>query len=190
MVMKCHCLMFACALYLYLGPRTRSDFGFHDDGAPTGYTTFPKTMLSLYLLGFVGEFDWDTFDTDSLKAFLCLFIFIVVIVLLNVLIAIVGESYANARQDNTRVGIYYRLKIELISEMEPVAWRLPSWLREIEDEASIKKRLEDAIKQHNADPVAAVQADTRRAIAPLQDKIEKLEADLAEVLKLLRARPA
>ena len=110
--------------------------------------------------------------------------------MLNVLIAIVGESYRNARQDNTRIGIYYRLKIELIAEMEPVAWRLlPSRLREIEDEASIKKRLEYALKQHNADPVAAVQADTRRAIAPLQDKIEKLEADLAEVLKLLRARP-
>ena len=116
-----------------------------------------------------------------------MFIFIVVIILLNVLIEIVGTSYAEARDDS--VGIYYRLKIELISEMEPVAWRLPSWLREIEDEASIKKRLEYALKQHNADPVAAVQADTRRAIAPLQDKIEKLEADLAEVLKLLRARP-
>ena len=37
---------------------------------------------------------------------------------------------------------------------------------------------------------AMVQADKRRAIAPLQDKIEKLEADLAEVLKLLRARTA
>ena len=183
-------LMFASAFYLYLGPRTRSDFGFHDDGEPTEYTTFPKTMLSLYLLGFVGEFDWKTFDTGSLRALICLFIFIVVIVLLNVLIAIVGESYRNARQDNTRIGIYYRLKIELIAEMEPVAWRLlPSRLREIEDEASIKKRLEYALKQHNADPVAAVQADTRRAIAPLQDKIEKLEADLAEVLKLLRARP-
>ena len=183
-------LMFASAFYLYLGPRTRSDFGFHDDGEPTEYTTFPKTMLSLYLLGFVGEFDWKTFDTGSLRALICLFIFIVVIVLLNVLIAIVGESYRNARQDNTRIGIYYRLKIELIAEMEPVAWRLlPSRLREIEDEASIKKRLEYALKQHNADPVAAVQADTRRAIAPLQDKIEKLEADLAEVLQLLRARP-
>ena len=180
-------LMFASAFYLYLGPRTRSDFGFHDDGAPTGYTTFPKTMLSLYLLLFVHEFDWYAFDTDSLRALICLFIFIVVIILLNVLIEIVGTSYAEARDDS--VGIYYRLKIELISEMEPVARFLPSRLREIEDEASIKKRLEYALKQHNADPVAAVQADTRRAIAPLQDKIEKLEADLAEVLKLLRARP-
>ena len=122
-----------------------------------------------------------------MRALICLFIFIVVIILLNVLIEIVGTSYAEARDDS--VGIYYRLKIELISEMEPVARFLPSRLREIEDEASIKKRLEYALKQHNADPVAAVQADTRRAIAPLQDKIEKLEADLAEVLKLLRAGP-
>ena len=77
-------LMFASALYLHLGQRTRSDFGFHDDGAPTGYTTFPKTMLSLYLLGFVGEFDWDTFDTYALRVLICLFIFIVIVVLLNV----------------------------------------------------------------------------------------------------------
>ena len=75
---------------LYLGPRTGSEFGFHDDGAPNAYSSLKKTMMSLYLLGFVGDFDLDQFDTPALELLLALFIFVTVVVLLNVLIAIVG----------------------------------------------------------------------------------------------------
>ena len=75
-------MMFASAFYLYLGPRKSDEFGFHDDGAPSAFGTFPYTIYNLILLGlrprpsfgdsmpsmrpihagFVGEFDPDNFD--------------------------------------------------------------------------------------------------------------------------------
>ena len=44
-------LMFASAFYLYLGPRMSDEFGFHDDGAPSAFGTFPYTIYNLILLG-------------------------------------------------------------------------------------------------------------------------------------------
>ena len=170
--------------------RQQSSKSQYDDGAPTGYTTFPKTMLSLYLLGFVGEFDWDTFDTYALRALICLFIFIVVIVLLNVLIAIVGESYANAREDKTRVGIYYRLKIELILETNAMVKYLPTQLRKIEDEDSIKQRLLIALKQQKddteADPVRESEERTKQELADVKRELAAMAATQQIILAKLQ----
>jgi hypothetical protein len=44
-------MMFASAFYLYLGPRKSDEFGFHDDGAPSAFGTFPYTIFNLILLG-------------------------------------------------------------------------------------------------------------------------------------------
>ena len=44
-------MMFASAFYLYLGPRKSDEFGFHDDGAPSAFGTFPYTIYNLILLG-------------------------------------------------------------------------------------------------------------------------------------------
>ena len=44
-------MMFASAFYLYLGPRKYDEFGFHDDGAPSAFGTFPYTTYNLILLG-------------------------------------------------------------------------------------------------------------------------------------------
>jgi hypothetical protein len=37
-------LAFASTFYLYLGPRHKSDFGFHDDGAPNAYGNFARPI--------------------------------------------------------------------------------------------------------------------------------------------------
>ena len=73
-------MMFASAFYLYLGPRKSDEFGFHDDGAPSAFGTFPYTIYNLILLGFVGEFDPDNFDEVAVRILLVFFILVVMIV--------------------------------------------------------------------------------------------------------------
>ena len=94
-------MMFASAFYLYLGPRKSDEFGFHDDGAPSAFGTFPYTIYNLILLGprarcpsvgnstpstrpvragFVGEFDPDNFDEVAVRVLLVFFILVVMIV--------------------------------------------------------------------------------------------------------------
>ena len=125
---------------------------------------------------------------------------VVVIVQLNILIAIVSDSYDAAMAKSE--ALYYRAKLELVTETAWAAKYFPKQLLSKFDEAWIKKRLAAALEENEDgdDPgrttditrrvQRAVQADTLRAVAPLQDKIKKLEADLAEVLQILRARPA
>ena len=144
------------------------------------------------MFGFVGEFEWDVFDTYALRALVCLFIFIVVIVLLNVLIAIVGESYEKAREDKTRVGIYYRLKIELITDMNPVA--NPFGLQKEEKPREIAKRLTKALEKHkeevdeddtDATRLAAIRNSeerTNKKLAEMEKKIDELKTLLQENL--------
>ena len=54
------------------------------------------------------------------------FIFVVIVVLLNVLIAIVSDSYdlSMAKAE----ALYYRSRLELITETAPIASRLPTWM--------------------------------------------------------------
>ena len=176
-------LMFATTLYLYLGPRTRSDYDHHDEGQSTGYSTFPKTMLSLYLLGFVGDFDLDTFDDKALKLILALFIFVVVVVLLNVLIAIVSNSH-DSISDKIAAGLFYRSRLDYITDATPVAKLLPSFLKSRDDEKRIKERLQDALAQHKEDVsnddtdaarLAAIrefEAKTNRRLGAMESKID------------------
>ena len=101
------------------------------------------------------------------------------------LIAIVGESYANARQDNTRVGIYYRLKIELIEEMAPIARLLRH--KSMNSEETIKEGLEYALKHHNAevDPVHESQERTKKKLDTVEKKLAETREDLSETQQQL-----
>ena len=170
-------------------------------GAPNAFESVRMTIFSLLLLGFIGDYDLDNYPNPADRTYLVLFLVVVVIVQLNILIAIVSDSYDAAMAKSE--ALYYRSHLELVGETAMIASRcIPQWLLPTIDEDWIKKRLaaalEDAADEEDQGRInytsertrAAVQADTRRAIAPLQDKIEKLEADLAEVLKLLRARTA
>ena len=191
-------LMFGSAFYLYLGQREAEEYGFHDDGAPSAFESVKMTIFSLLLLGFIGDYDLDNYPNPADRTYLVLFLVVVVIIQLNILIAIVSDSYDAAMSKSE--ALYYRANLELLTETAWAAKRLPRRLLPTIDEDWIEERLAVALKEQDDDDRgrivditrrtrAAVQVDTRRAIAPLQDKIEQLEADLAEVLQLLRARP-
>ena len=151
------------------------------------------SIFSLLLLAFVGDYDLDNYPNPADRTYLVLFLVVVVIVQLNILIAIVSDSYDAAIAKSE--ALYYRSHLELVTETAWAAKRFPRRLLPTIDEAWIKTRLAAALEDNDDGDDqgrinytsertrAAVQADTRRAIAPLQDKIEKLEADLAEVLK-------
>ena len=122
---------------------------------------------------------------------------VVVIVQLNILIAIVSDSYDAAMAKSE--GLYYRSHLELVSETAWAARRFPRRLLPRIDEAWIKKRLAAALEETKGGDDdqgrinytsqrtrAMVQADTRRAIADLE---ARMDAKFDEVLKLLRARP-
>ena len=112
--------------------------------------------------------------------------------MLNVLIAIVSNSHADS--EKIAAGLFYRSRLEYIIETAPVrgkttyrgGWRfLPSWLRQIEDEDSIKERLKEALAQHKdaseADPVRESEERTKTELAAMQTKIDKL-TDMLQAL--------
>ena len=99
--------------------------------------------------------------------------------------------------------LYYRAHLELVGETAMIARRIPQWLLPEIDKYWIKTRLAAALKDaddgddqgrinYTSERTrAAVQADTRRAIADLEERmVERMDAKFDEVLKLLRARPA
>ena len=160
------------------------------------------TIFSLLLLGFIGDYDLDNYPNPADRTYLVLFLVVVVIVQLNILIAIVSDSYGAAMAKSE--ALYYRAHLELVGETATIASRyIPQRLLPKVDEDWIKKRLaaalEDAddgedqgrINYTSERTRAAVQADTRRAIADLEERmVERMDAKFDEVLQLLRARPA
>jgi len=184
-----------------LGTRHVDTFGFHDDdGAQNAFESVRMTVFSLLLLSFTGDFEADNFPTQVDKALLIVYLLVTVVVQLNILIAIVSDSYDAARA--TGKALYYRAHLELVTETSWIANRLlPRRLLPTIDEDWIKWRLATVLKEQDDDDRgrivditrrtrAAVQADTRRAIADLEERmVERMDAKFDEVLKLLRARP-
>ena len=79
--------MFTDVLYLRNGGIESTAFGFHDDGAPTPFAPISTAFQSLFLLAFVGDFDFDAYVGNLWNVVLFdLFVFLVVIVMMNVLI--------------------------------------------------------------------------------------------------------
>ena len=74
----------------------------------------------------VGYFDADNFDKVVLRVLLVFYIIVVIVIFLNVLIAIVSDSYdlSMAKAE----GLYLRSRLELITETAPIASRLPRWM--------------------------------------------------------------
>ena len=100
--------------------------------------------MRLIRAGFIGEFDPDNFDEEVVRCLLVFYVLVVMVVLLNVLIAIVSDSYdiSMAKAE----ALYYRSRLELITEMGPVAsLLLPKWMQ-----PEVIKKLADALKAADA----------------------------------------
>ena len=192
-------LLFGSVFYLRLGTRHADTFGFHKIGAPNAFESVRMTIFSLLLFSFTGDVDPDNFPTHVDKALLVVYLLVTVVVQLNILIAIVGDSYDAARA--TGKALYYRAHLELVTETSWIANRLlPRRLLPTVDDRWIKERLAVALREQGDDDRgrivditrrtrAAVQADTQRAIADLEERmVERMDAKLDEVLQLLRAR--
>jgi hypothetical protein len=194
-------LMFGSAFYLYLGQLEAEEYGFHDDGAPNSFESAKMTMFSLLLLAFVGDYDLDNYPRPADRGYLVLFLVVVVVVQLNILIAIVSDSYDAAMAKSE--ALYYRANFELVTETAWAEKCFPNWLLPTINQVWIKKRLAAALDENEDgdDPgrtvditrrvQRAVHADMRRAVAELEDRMNKrMDARFDEVLELLRARPA
>ena len=156
--------------------------------------------MRLIRAGFIGEFDPDNFDEVVVRYLLVFYVLVVMVVLLNVLIAIVSDSYdiSMAKAE----ALYYRSRLELITETAPIASRLPKWMLPTNDEESITESITEALddlKKDKADDpnrlnytINAVEAivenrsqRTEQNLREMAATQQRLEAELAETRKEL-----
>ena len=143
--------------------------------------------MRLIHAGFVGEFDPDNFDQVVVRCLLVFYVLVVMVVLLNVLIAIVSDSYdiSMAKAE----ALYYRSRFELITETAPIASRLPKlpqWMQpEAIKELAYARKLVDELEARlvlaNPDEAAAARAelaDAQKAADALLDAFAAQEAAL------------
>ena len=189
-------LAFGSAFYLYLGQHEAEYYGFHDDGAPNAFESVRMTIFSLLLLGFIGDYDLDNYPNPADRTYLVLFLVVVVIVQLNILIAIVSDSYDAAMAKSE--GLYYRSHLELVSETAWAAKLFPRRLLPRIDKYWIEERLAAALEDGDDGEDqgrinytsqrtrAMVQADTRRAIAPINRNIAEINRNIAELQEMMQ----
>ena len=167
-------------------------------GAPNAYESVRMTIFSLLLLGFIGDYDLDNFPRHADRTYLVLFLVVVVIIQMNILIAIVSDSYDAAMAKSE--ALYYRSHLELVTETATIASRcIPQWLLPKIEEDWIKERLSDALEEsdegedqgrinYTSERVrAAVQADTKRAVAAFEERmVERMDAMDAKFEEILQ----
>ena len=111
------------------------------------------------------------------------------LVLLNVLIAIVSKSHDDIT-GKIAAGLFYRSRLEYITETTPVARLLPSWLRREEDGDSIKERLREALAQHKdaseADHVRESEERTKQELADVKRELAAMAATQQIILTKLQ----
>ena len=137
----------------------------------------------------IGSFGTETYSTLLTGGIFTAFILWIVITMMNILIAIVSDSYDAARASGK--ALYYRAHLSLVSETAKIASRcIPRRLLPTIDEAWIAKCLLAALAEREEDrgriveitrrTRAAVDADTRRALA-------RNNAELREMMRQLLA---
>ena len=149
--------------------------------------------MRLIRAGFIGEFDPDNFDEVVVRYLLVFYVLVVMVVLLNVLIAIVSDSYdiSMAKAE----GLFLRSRCELITETAPIASRLPKWMLPTNDEESITESITEALddlKKDKADDpnrlnytINAIEAIVDHSERQTGHRIDAVETELAEARKEL-----
>ena len=110
-VLCCIAAMFGHIFYLLLSTEA---LDFHDDDAPHPFENYRDTFWTLYQT-LLGEYDLDAFPDIYTKSFFFIYSFFVMIIFLNVLIAIVSDSYDMVLVNSGE--IFWRSRLELIAEM-------------------------------------------------------------------------
>ena len=156
------------------------------------------SIFSLLLLSFTGDFDADNYPTHVDQALLVTYLLVTVIVQLNILIAIVSDSYDAARASGK--ALYYRAHLSLVSETAKIASRcIPRRLLPTIDEAWIanylaapREREEDRgrIVEITRRTRAAVDSDTRRALARNNAELREMMRQLLAARRYRTRRPS
>jgi len=167
------------------------DGGFLNDPRP--FQTFGQAGLSVFQM-IMGNFEREWFEADTLNlsalsVFLfILFMFFVVIVMLNVLIAVVSDSYdlAMTRAEN----LFLRTRLELVAELDALGVtrdrQLPAWLIRLLRGSSYVDyffRLEDSGAPSSGvhGRINHMEYRTRNVVDTSMNAVMKLLADQEEV---------
>ena len=136
--------------------------------------------MRLIRAGFIGEFDPDNFDEVVVRYLLVFYVLVVMVVLLNVLIAIVSDSYdiSMAKAE----ALYYRSRFELITETAPIASRLPKLPQWMQPGPEPIRMLPEAIKEL-VDARKLVDELKARAVPANPDAAAAARAELADAQK-------
>lgn len=105
--------MFTNVLYFRHSGEHAPDITLHDDEASHPFDQMQSAFHSTFLLGFVGDFDGNAFPYKGDKMILDMFIMIINVVMLNVLIAIVSDSYDTAIAKSYGLFWFERLSVVL-----------------------------------------------------------------------------
>ena len=109
---------FGTVFHLRLNKWQSDRFDFHDDGEENPFRSVPTMLQALVMLAFVGEFDSETYPRGADIFWLDLFIFVMIVIMLNVLIAIVCDSYSDAIAHGDR--LFWRARLEQLTEIRTV----------------------------------------------------------------------
>ena len=128
------------------------------------------------------------------------FIFVVIVVLLNVLIAIVSDSYdlSMAKAE----ALYLRSRLELITETAPIASRLPAWMLPTLDKDSITKSITEALDEAKSDKAddpnrlnytinaveAIVENRSQRTEQNLRAELASMREELSDLAKVVETQ--
>ena len=137
----------------------------------------PYISARTMYMALLGDFESDTYSDTFEWTLFIMFSFLVMIILLNVLIAIVSDSYDAAMAKSE--ALYYRSHLELVTETAWAAKRAPRRLLPTIDEAWIKESWERIKAEERAEkPVAETPASRLDGIArtlPAMARAEKLQ---------------
>lgn len=168
---------------LYLAVSFSDGLVGYEEGDPRIFSDIFDTMYTLYVFCFTGEVDSDNITGVVNRLYLSAILFVMVVVMLNVLIAIVAESYEDAMTRGAE--IFWRSRFEQVAETialwGPRASLYPMSRAAVADMLDRHLSVDDipigegASQRHQLARIIELLRDTRLdAIANLEEKVDTL----------------